>query len=101
LSALFTSLIFRMKDAAASGLFTLVLTLFGMLGGNFIPIYLLPDWLKQVGEWLPNGLALSVFIQWIQQDSFAILTAPFLKLTLFAIVVIGMGTLLFPKRGQI
>jgi ABC-2 type transport system permease protein len=101
LSALFTSLIFRMKDAAASGLFTLVLTLFGMIGGNFIPIYLLPDWLKQVGEWTPNGLALSVFIQWIQQDSFAVLTAPFLKLTIFAIVIISIGTLLFPKRGRI
>jgi ABC-2 type transport system permease protein len=100
-SALFTSLIFRINDAAASGLFTLIIGLLGSIGGSFFPIYILPDWLKQIGEWTPNGLSLSVFIQWIQQDSFDLLATPFLKLAIFSIAIIGLGSWLFPKRGSI
>ncbi|MBW7456112.1 ABC transporter permease [Paenibacillus sepulcri] len=100
-SALFTSMTFRMKDSAASGLFSLIIGILGTIGGSFIPKYILPDWLKQVGEWTPNGVSLSVFIQWIGQDSFTVLTTPFLKMAVFSIMLIVLGCLLFPRRGRI
>lgn len=100
-SVLFTSMTFRMKDSAASGLFSLIIGILGTIGGSFIPKYILPDWLKQVGEWTPNGVSLSVFIQWIGQDSFTVLTMPFLKMAVFSIMLIVLGCLLFPRRGRI
>ncbi len=100
-AAVLTSLTFWIKDSASSGLFTLLLGVIGSIGGSFIPIYILPDWLIQVGEWTPNGLTLSVFIQWLQQDSFADLTVPFLRLAVFSLVMIGLGSWLFPRRGRI
>lgn len=101
LSAMFTSLSFRVNDAAANGLFTLILGVLGTIGGSFVPLYILPDWLKQVGEWTPNGLALSVFIQWIQEDSLTLLPLPFLKLVIFSIAIIMLGSWIFPRRGRI
>lgn len=101
LSAMFTSLSFRVNDAAANGLFTLILGVLGTIGGSFVPLYILPDWLKQVGEWTPNGLALSVFIQWIQEDSLTLLPLPFLKLVIFTIAIIMLGSWIFPRRGRI
>jgi ABC-2 type transport system permease protein len=101
LSALFTSLTFRIKDTAVNGLFTLVIMIIGTIGGSFLPLYLLPDWLKQVGEWTPNGLTLSVFIQWIQQDSFSNLTRPFINLVIFSIGMILAAIWIFPRRGRI
>lgn len=100
-AAVLTSLTFWIKDSAASGLFTLLLGVIGCIGGSFIPIYILPDWLIQVGEWTPNGLTLSVFIQWMQQDSLNDLTVPFIRLAVFSIVMIGLGSWLFPRRGRI
>jgi ABC-2 type transport system permease protein len=101
IAAVFTSLIFRINDSVASGLFPLVLGVFGTIGGSFLPIYILPDWLIQVGEWTPNGLILSVIIQWIQQHSFADLSVPFLRLAVFSLMMIGLGSWLFPRRGRI
>jgi ABC-2 type transport system permease protein len=101
LSALFTALTFRIKDSAANGIFTLILIVIGTIGGSFVPLYILPDWLKQVGEWTPNGLTLSVFIEWIQQDSFSNLTRPFITLVIFSIGLILAATWIFPRRGRI
>jgi len=101
LSALLTSLAFHVNDAAANGLFNLVLMIIGTIGGSFVPLYILPDWLKQVGEWTPNGLTLSVFIQWVQEDDLSHLTVPFLKLVIFSIGMIMVGSWLFPRRGRV
>jgi ABC-2 type transport system permease protein len=101
LSTLFTSLTFRLKDSAVSGLFTFVIMVIGTIGGSFVPKYILPDWLKQVGEWTPNGLSLSVFIQWLQQDSLSNLIEPILKLIIFSVGMILIGTWIFPRRGRI
>lgn len=102
LVSLFTSLIFRMKkDQTAIGISILLLILMGAIGGGFAPIYILPDWLRQAGEWTPNGLALSLFIQWVQDESFANLTEPLLKLIVITFVLAGLGIGLFPRRGRI
>ncbi|MEK4510724.1 ABC transporter permease [Paenibacillus sp. FSL K6-2524] len=101
LTMLFTSLTFRIKESAATGILTLIIMVIGCAGGSFTPIYILPDWIKYVGEWTPNGLSLSIFISWIQHDNLASLTVPFLRLGLLCIVMIVMSSLLFPRRGRI
>src|SRR5690606_10041201 len=72
LAAVFTTISLRMANVdAANGIFMLVILLLGVLGGNFVPIYVLPDWLQRMGEWTPNGLSLVIFTEWIKFEEFS------------------------------
>ncbi|WP_080838226.1 ABC transporter permease [Cohnella massiliensis] len=101
LSAVFTALAFRYKESSANGAMIIVIMVTGTIGGSFVPVYILPDWLRDVGEWTPNGLSLAVFIQWVQQEAISVIAIPLLQLILFSVVAIAAGLLLFPKRGRI
>lgn len=100
LTAVFTSISLRMKNTdAANGIFMLVILLFGIMGGNFVPIYVFPDWLKQVGEWTPNGLSLSMMTNWIQFEELHELLIPSMTLIAFFVLCIVVSLSLYPKRG--
>jgi ABC-2 type transport system permease protein len=101
MSAVFTSLSFRMKEAEAGGLMMFIIILIGTIGGSFVPVYILPNWLRQIGEYTPNGLTLSVFIQWIQQGDYSVVIVPLLQVVIFSLIVVLAGVFLFPKRGKI
>ncbi|TSB46193.1 ABC transporter permease [Alkalicoccobacillus porphyridii] len=101
LASLFTAALFRFdNDEAVIGLATLLIVLFGTFGGSFIPIYVLPEWLQQVGWWTPNGLTLSIFISWIQTGSISAIWMSLLSLLLMTLVVLCMSLWMFPKRRR-
>ncbi|WP_226527039.1 ABC transporter permease [Metabacillus niabensis] len=101
LSAVFTSISLRVSDIdAANGIFMIVIILFGIIGGSFVPVYILPDWLQKIGEWTPNGLSLAIMTQWIQFEDFSSLIKPSLILVVFFILCTGIGLALYPKRGE-
>nr|WP_257006855.1 ABC transporter permease [Shouchella clausii] len=85
---------------AANGLFMLVIILFGVVGGNFVPIYILPDWLQQIGEWTPNGLALVMFTDWIRFEQGTSLVGPSVLLIIFFVLCSIAGLAFYPKRGE-
>ncbi|MOA27125.1 hypothetical protein D3C78_1479740 [compost metagenome] len=101
MSAFFTSLSFRMKEAEAGGLMTIIIVLIGTIGGSFVPVYVLPNWIRQLGEYTPNGLSLSIFMQWVQQEDFSVILMPLTGLILFSFIMIMAGVFLFPRRGRI
>ncbi|MBD2869071.1 ABC transporter permease [Paenibacillus arenilitoris] len=101
LSAVFTSLAFRLEEATAGGVMTIILMMIGTVGGSFVPRFVLPQWIQLVGEWTPNGRALSAFLQWVQQGSPEVVAAPLLQLLAFSLAAIGASILLFPRRGRI
>jgi len=102
LSSLYTAMLFRMKDAdVASGISFLLLVVLGVIGGNLVPIYILPDWLMNIGSLTPNGLALTSMIQWIQGSSFQDLCLPILYQGIFFIVILAASLWIFPRRGRI
>lgn len=101
LAGLFTSITFRMRDGAAGGVLIMIVTAIGTIGGNFVPIYILPDWLRSIGSWTPNGRALAAYIQWLQQESLAVIAGPLLQLAVVALLAVAAGIWLFPRRGQI
>ena len=102
LAAVFASILLRVKNLdAANGLFLLVTILFGTVGGGFVPIYMLPDWLQQVSEWTPNGLFLSMIADWIQFETQSSLVAPSMIMIGFFILYTMIGILMFPKRGKV
>ncbi|MCM3550129.1 multidrug ABC transporter permease [Niallia circulans] len=101
LAAIFTTILLKMKKAeAANGLFMLVIILFGVVGGNFVPIYILPDWLQQIGEWTPNGLALVMFTEWIRFEQVSSLVGPSVLLIIFFVLCSIAGLAFYPKRGE-
>src|SRR5699024_2404895 len=102
LTALFTTFTLNMHDPnAINGITTLIVMTMGVLGGNFFPIQGLPDILRKVGEWTPNGLTLTVLIEWIQYSHFQDLIIPIMILLLFFIVCLIIGIALFPRRERI
>ncbi|WP_339230301.1 ABC transporter permease [Oceanobacillus sp. FSL K6-2867] len=102
LSAVFTTFTLNVNNTdAANGAFNLVIMLLAAVGGNFFPTQGMPEWLQKVGEWTPNGLSLSVFMQWTQFGDFQTLIFPMVKLFVFSIGCLIIGIFLFPGRGRV
>ncbi|GIO37237.1 hypothetical protein J41TS12_20980 [Paenibacillus antibioticophila] len=101
ISAFYTSISLRTNNMdAANGLILLFTMALGILGGNFVPIYLFPEWMQQISEWTPNGLMLATVIEWIQLERGMALGTPLVVLSLIGILFLFAGMLLYPKRGE-
>ncbi|MFS0562777.1 ABC transporter permease [Terribacillus sp. 179-K 1B1 HS] len=101
LAAIYTAILLRMNSVdAANGIFMLATLLFGTLGGGFVPIYMLPDWLQQIGEWTPNGLFLAILTEWIQFEDLSAIAQPSMIMIGFFLLFTFIGLALFPKRGK-
>lgn len=101
LGAVFTAISLRITDTeAAMGIFMLVIILFGVIGGNFAPKYVLPDWLQQIGEWTPNGRALAMLTEWIKFEELSSMVMPSMVLIGFFLLCTVIGLVLYPKRGK-
>ncbi|WP_042149619.1 ABC transporter permease [Paucisalibacillus sp. EB02] len=101
LTALFTSITLNLQDTnAASGIFSLIIMSMAVLGGNFTPIQILPAFLQRIGEWTPNGLSLTVILEWIQLNNSGNLVIPMGILFGYFIVFLMLGMAIFPGRGR-
>jgi len=101
LAALFTSITLNLDDTnAASGLSTLVIMIFAVLGGSFFPIQGLPNFMQIIGEWTPNGLTQTVLLEWIQFTDYQDLIIPITILVGFSIVCFVIAVSIFPRRGR-
>lgn len=100
LSAVFTAVLFRLNDNTGNAMIQTFLIIIGVLGGNFVPVYVLPDRVQQFWEWLPNGLWLSTMIQWIQQESWLTAIKGMTGLGIFAAAAAGISIWIFPKEGR-
>ncbi len=101
LAAIFTAILLRMRNIdAANGIFMLVLLLLGTLGGGFVPIYMMPGWLQEIGAWTPNGLFLSMLTDWVQFEDLSSIVQPSILLIGTFLLFTFIGLALFPKRGK-
>ncbi|KIL51683.1 hypothetical protein KP77_11950 [Jeotgalibacillus alimentarius] len=102
LAALMTSISLRIKNPeTANGAFTGIIMLFGTIGGSFVPIYVLPDWLQKIGEFTPNGQTLSVLIEWFHFEDLSLIWLPLTVLTVFTVISVIISMMLYPKRGEV
>lgn len=101
LTALFTSITLNVTDTnAASGILTLVIMSIAVVGGNFTPIQILPTFLQRIGEWTPNGMSLTVLLEWIQLSNPGNLVIPIVILLGYFLVFLVLGMAIFPGRGR-
>lgn len=102
LSAIFTSLMLRMKNVnAANGLFMVLIMVMAALGGNFFPIEQFPVWVQVLSEYTPTGITISLFTEFLQNGAAISFTAPLIKLTGFSVGFLLLGLFLFPERGRL
>ncbi|WP_018930425.1 ABC transporter permease [Gracilibacillus lacisalsi] len=100
LAAVFTSIALQMHNIdAANGVFNVIAMVLAVLGGNFVPIYVFPDWMQRVSEWTPNGLTLSMMMEWLQYQQVSSLIMPSLMLVGFFVLCTLVGLAMYPKRG--
>ncbi|MGN8644843.1 ABC transporter permease [Gracilibacillus sp. HCP3S3_G5_1] len=100
LAAVFTSIALQMHNVdATNGVLNAVVMVLAVLGGNFVPIYIFPDWMQKVSEWTPNGMTLSVMMEWLQHEQVSSLLLPSLMLIGFFVLCTLVGWVLYPKRG--
>lgn len=101
LVVVFTAIALRIKNIdAMHGIFLFIIIVIGTIGGNFVPIYLLPDVLQTIGKWTPNGLSLVMFTEWVQYEDVTAIILPSIMLTVFFIVCTIIGIIFYPKRGE-
>lgn len=102
LSALYTSVMLKLSNIdMANGIFMMITMVFGIIGGGFVPVYLLPLWLQRIGEWVPNGMTLAALTEWLQFGQIEALWLPIMALIGFSFVCILAGIALYPKRGEV
>ncbi|MCR8842332.1 ABC transporter permease [Paenibacillus sp. SC116] len=101
MSGLFTALMLRINTNIANAIIQSILLMLGILGGSFVPVYILPDSMQRLWEWTPNGFWLSTMTQWIQQQSWDVVTSGLFGLALFTAVTVVLSVWIFPKRGRI
>ncbi|XEC95886.1 ABC transporter permease [Paenibacillus tarimensis] len=99
LAALLTALNFRLQATTATVVFAGVfVSLLAFLGGSFFPVSQMPEWLQLIGEWTPNGAALSSYFLMMQGAEAGLWTAAIYRLLLLAAVFLAVGVWIFPKR---
>ncbi|PPA69110.1 ABC transporter permease [Jeotgalibacillus proteolyticus] len=101
LTSILTSISLQIKNQdVVDGLFMGIIMLFGTIGGSFVPIYVMPQWLRQIGEFTPNGQTLAVLMEWFQYENFSALWVPLLILAGLSAAAIMGSILLYPKKGE-
>ncbi|MCR8643816.1 ABC transporter permease [Paenibacillus sp. N1-5-1-14] len=101
MAGLFTAAMYRIQPDTTNAIIQSLLLVIGVIGGNFVPVFILPDSIQMLWVWTPNGLWLSTMIQWIQQESWSVMTHGVINLALYTVVIMAVSVWLFPKRGQI
>ncbi|WP_130859415.1 ABC transporter permease [Gracilibacillus phocaeensis] len=99
LGSLMIALTVRFEAQSLQDIFSIgVVTILAMLGGSFFPTAGLPDFVKMIGSWTPNGATMKAFMltnQGLPMDEIV----PYLgRLCLFALIIFLVSVMIFPKR---
>lgn len=98
-ASLLTSIGLYANNDAASGIFSgLLVTVFAFLGGSFTPVEQFSEVLRSVGNWTPNGAAMTTYLQLMQGFSIPEVLPLLIRLAVMSTVFVIISIALFPKR---
>lgn len=101
LAALMTALTLRLQSDAVPAIFSGgVISLMAIVGGSFMPLGGLPETLQAIGNWTPNGAALTAYFSWLLETDLSKLTGPLMRIGITALLFLIAALVLFPKRGK-
>lgn len=100
IGVLLTAISYRINTEAIMSLFGIVIvSLLAFIGGSFFPIGELSDFIQNMGDLTPNGAGMSAYLSVLRGSSLSAISHHIYFLLLFALGVIFIAAIVFPKRG--
>lgn len=100
LAALMVAITLRLESDAVPAIFSGgVISLMAFVGGSFMPLDGMPEMLRAIGNWTPNGAALSAYFSWLLEPELGQLTGPLLRITVVAVIFLLLALAIFPRQG--
>ena len=101
-SVLLAAISYRVNSEAAINFFsTTIVALFALLGGSFFPIGDYSNFFQVIGDFTPNGAAMTTYLSVLRGDNIVDSSFRLIYLLCFTAMMIIIAVISFPKRGQI
>lgn len=102
LAALMVAITLRLESDAVPAIFSGgVISLMAFVGGSFMPLDGMPEALRAIGNWTPNGAALSAYFSWLLEPDMSQLSGPLTRIAAVASAFLLMALVLFPRKGGV
>lgn len=98
IGSLLTAISLNANNLTTVNFFGSFVSVFAFLGGSFTPVEQFSDALRQVGNWTPNGAAMTSYLQIMQGFNFQEVLPLLSRIIGMAIVAIIVSFFVFPKR---
>lgn len=98
ITSLLTSVSLHSNNNNTVNFFGSFVSVFAFLGGSFTPVEQFSEALKQVGNWTPNGAAMTSYLQLMQGFEFQEVLPLMARVIGMTIVCVVVAVIIFPKR---
>ncbi|GAA0355235.1 hypothetical protein GCM10008932_05310 [Alkalibacterium iburiense] len=99
IASLLTSISLYSNSVTTSSFFSgIVVTLFALIGGSFIPVDSFSDTLRSLGNWTPNGAVMTTYLQLLQGFSLQEIWPLILRVSSLGVILLISSVFIFPKR---
>jgi ABC-2 type transport system permease protein len=78
-----------------------LVTILAFAGGSFFPTTGMPEIVSEIGNWTPNGAALTAYLQWMQGLGMVAVWPLLLRIIIITFVLLALSVLVFPKRRSV
>lgn len=98
ITSLLTAISLYANDNTTVGFFSSFVSVLAFLGGSFTPVDQFSETLQQLGNWLPNGAAMTSYLQIFQGFSFQDVFPLMIRVVGAAMICLVVAMMIFPKR---
>lgn len=98
IASLLTSISLNANDMTTVNFFGSLISVFAFLGGSFTPVEQFSETLKEVGNWTPNGAAMTSYLQIMQGFDFQEVLPLMGRVIGMTVIAIVVAVFVFPKR---
>lgn len=98
IASLLTSISLNANDMTTVNFFGSFISVFAFLGGSFTPVEQFSETLKEVGNWTPNGAAMTSYLQIMQGFDFQEVLPLMGRVIGMTVIAIVVAVFVFPKR---
>ena len=100
LAAFMVALTLRVESDAVPAIFSAgVISLMAFVGGSFVPLDGMPESIRTIGSWTPNGAALSAYFSWMLDPDVHQLSGPLARICAVGVLFLAAALALFPRKG--
>lgn len=99
LATLLTAIVLQFNDDAISGIFSgILVSAFAFMGGSMLPVEQFSPFLRELGNWTPNGAMMTAYLQLLQGFNLGDILPMLYRVLGMAVLFITLGVAIVPKR---